>query len=329
MVNGETRAALQPSVGQSQPHSRYLRPALAGLLLLAAIAGVGAASTGTGTGGPWRGHPLAIGVAAELFLAVLLLALAMLARRSPMPGHLRSQLRYLLRWGTAVLMIAIAVIVFINYVANRHRSTLLKLLFPKTQKRPGQERTLPVRSHPVHTLHLTYLLYALIALLLVAAIAACVLVVVRRKPAWPAFADELAEEEGASLQRAVESGRDALRAVDDARAAIIACYLAMEGSLATAGTARAAAETPDELLARATASGLLHGPAAARLTALFYEARFSTHPLSGTAKADATTALDEISAELRVTAGTEGTMSGRSPASTGPVGTGPVGGAPP
>jgi hypothetical protein len=325
VVNGETRAAFQPSVGQSQPHSRYLRPALAGLLLLAAIAGVGAASTGAG--GPWSSYPLAIGVAAELLLAVLLLAVAMLARHSPMPGHLRSQLRYLLRWGTIVLMIAIAVIVFINYLATRHRSTLLKLLSPKTQKRPRQERTL-VRPHPVHTLHLSYLLYALIALLLVVAIAACVLVVVRRKPAWPAFADELAEEEGASLQRAVESGRAALRAVDDARAAIIACYLAMEGSLATAGTARAAAETPDELLARATASGLLHGPAAARLTALFYEARFSTHPLSGTAKADATTALDEISAELRVTAGTGGTTSGRGPASTGPASTGPVGGAP-
>jgi hypothetical protein len=72
----------------------------------------------------------------------------------------------------------------------------------------------------------------------------------------------------------------------------------MEGSLADAGTARAAAETPDELLARATASGLLRGQAASQLTALFYEARFSTHPLSGTAKADATAALNEISWRL-------------------------------
>ena len=64
------------------------------------------------------------------------------------------------------------------------------------------------------------------------------------------------------------------------------------------------------------------------LTALFYEARFSTHPLSGTAKADATVALDEISVELRATGRTEWTMSGNGPASTGPASTGPVGGAP-
>ena len=319
MVNGERRVR-QASGGPSQSHSRYLRPALAGLLLLAVIAGVGAASTGAGAGGPWRGYPLAIGGAAELVLAVLLLALAILARRTPMPGHLRSELRYLLRWGTFVVMVAIAVIVFVNYLASRHQSTLLKLLFPKIKKRLGQERTPLVRPRPVHAPHLTYLLYALIAVLLAVAISACVLVVVRRKPTWPAFVDELADDESASLRRAVESGRAALHAVDEARAAIIACYLAMEGSLATAGTARAVAETPDELLARATASGLLHGPAAARLTALFYEARFSTHRLSGTAKADATTALDEISAELRVTAGTKGTMTGRLPASTGPVG---------
>ncbi len=52
----------------------------------------------------------------------------------------------------------------------------------------------------------------------------------------------------------------------------------MEDSLASAGTARAAAETPDELLTRAAASGVIHGEAAASLTGLFYEARFSTHP---------------------------------------------------
>jgi hypothetical protein len=307
VANGETRVARQPSAGQSRP-SRYLRPALAGLLLLAAIAGIGAASPGIGTGGPLRGHPLAIGIALELLLAALVLALTFLARRSPEPGDLRRQLRYLLRWSTLALMITIAVVLFINYVAIRHRSNLLKLFRPRAKPVPRQ--TQPARPRELHGPHLTYLVYALIAVLLVVAIAA--------------FVDELADEEdGASLQRAVESGRAALQAVGEARAAIIACYLAMEGSLATAGTARAAAETPDELLARATASGLLHGPAAARLTALFYEARFSTHPLSGSAKTDATTALDEISSELRATARTDLTMSDRGPATAGPVGGAP------
>ena len=93
-------------------------------------------------------------------------------------------------------------------------------------------------------------------------------------------------------------GRAALAGVDDARAAIIACYVAMERSLAERGTARAAADTPDELLARAVASGVVRGGAAGRLTALFYEARFSTHPLDGGQRDAASAALDELAAEL-------------------------------
>ena len=59
-------------------------------------------------------------------------------------------------------------------------------------------------------------------------------------------------EDPEDLREAVESGRSALRTIDDARAAIIACYVAMENSLAERGAARAVADTPDELLARAT-----------------------------------------------------------------------------
>ena len=58
----------------------------------------------------------------------------------------------------------------------------------------------------------------------------------------------------------MESGRSALRTVDDARAAIIACYVAMENSLAERGAARAVADTPDELLARATRAAWCAGP---------------------------------------------------------------------
>jgi len=52
-------------------------------------------------------------------------------------------------------------------------------------------------------------------------------------------------DEDPDLSRAVQSGHAALRQVDDARAAIIACYAAMERSLAKAGAARGQAETPD------------------------------------------------------------------------------------
>ena len=101
------------------------------------------------------------------------------------------------------------------------------------------------------------------------------------------------------LRAAVTSGRAALRELDDARAAIIACYVAMEKSLAKKGAARAAADTPDELLTRATAEGIVHGTAAARLTRLFYEARFSRHRLTDADREQADRALDELAGELR------------------------------
>jgi hypothetical protein len=76
----------------------------------------------------------------------------------------------------------------------------------------------------------------------------------------------------------------------------------MEASLAERGAARAVADTPDELLARATDSGVVHGTAAGRLTALFYEARFSSHPLDRSQRDAAERALDELAAALAGTA---------------------------
>jgi len=74
--------------------------------------------------------------------------------------------------------------------------------------------------------------------------------------------------------------------------------VAMERRLAEGGTARGAADTPDELLARAVASGAVRGGAAGRLTALFYEARFSTHPLGAGQRDAASAALDQLADEL-------------------------------
>jgi hypothetical protein len=129
-------------------------------------------------------------------------------------------------------------------------------------------------------------------------------------------------EDSEDLREAVESGRSALRNIDDARAAIIACYLAMEASLAERGTARAIADTPDELLARARATGILRGTAASRLTALFYEARFSTHPLDHRQRDAAEQALDELAAALAETAPVEPDGAGIGGAGIGGAGIG-------
>src|SRR5215470_14430302 len=73
---------------------------------------------------------------------------------------------------------------------------------------------------------------------------------------------------------------------------------AMEASLATAGSPRRAADTPEELLNRAEGDGIIRTPAARRLTALFREARFSPHELADAQRQAALTALGDIADDL-------------------------------
>ena len=156
----------------------------------------------------------------------------------------------------------------------------------------------PSQPEPSFHIPLTAILYALLIVVLVAAVVLSVWWARRFRPSFGTSSDGFIAEDPEDLREAVESGRSALRTVDDARAAIIACYVAMENSLAERGAARAVADTPDELLARATKSGLVRGTAAARLTALFYEARFSSHPLGRGQRDAAEQALDELAAAL-------------------------------
>ena len=55
---------------------------------------------------------------------------------------------------------------------------------------------------------------------------------------------------------------------------------AMERVLAEHGAAGRSADTPAELLDRAVGAGLIRSDAALRLTELFREARFSSHPMA-------------------------------------------------
>ena len=100
------------------------------------------------------------------------------------------------------------------------------------------------------------------------------------------------------LAAAVAAGTSALGAAAGARAAIISCYAAMEESLSAAGSPRLAADTPEELLNRAVGTGAIRTPAAARLTVLFREARFSPHRLGDEERTDAQAALDDIARDL-------------------------------
>jgi hypothetical protein len=260
------------------------------------LAGVRAAGPAVAGVGRLHSDPLALAGGFEFVLAMLLGALWLIARRRPKPGYPAALLR---RGLLRVILLGMAVIAVLAGLSSLH-------LRPGHRARPivrATPRPLGPRSArggaASHNVSVTYLGYALLALLLLAAIVACVVFILRRLPAASA-ADSvlLPDEDDESLRDAIESGRRALRSFDDAQAAIIACYVAMEASLAGAGTVRAAAETPDELLARAVGSGLLQGSAAGQLTTLFYEARYSSHALPATARDAAARALDAISAEL-------------------------------
>lgn len=139
--------------------------------------------------------------------------------------------------------------------------------------------------------------YVLLALAgLAAVVVAAVLVGRRRRRAGTG----LAAESAPTLSRAVEAGRAALRTVDDDRAAVIACYAAMEEALAEHGVGRTAPETASDHLRRAADSGILELPQVRRLVELFARARFSEHPIGPDDREAARSVLHAFGSRLAV-----------------------------
>ena len=84
------------------------------------------------------------------------------------------------------------------------------------------------------------------------------------------------------------------------REAIIACYAAMEQALAGAPTtAPRASDTPSEVLARAVATRALSDGTASPLVDVFAEARYSTHVMTEQHRQTAERALRSVLGELR------------------------------
>ncbi|WP_282082394.1 DUF4129 domain-containing protein [Streptomyces tendae] len=164
---------------------------------------------------------------------------------------------------------------------------------------PGQRHG--STDHSSLPLHLVLVLLAAVAVVLV------VVAVVRRLrrfglrvPQRPGLAGSATQDDDARLLlSAVHSGRRALAGTGaDARAAVIACYAAMEDALAASGVPRHASDSPADLLSRAAGAGFAPGSAAPSLTALFREARYSSHPMDASHRAAAADALEEIASLL-------------------------------
>ncbi|MFD7414038.1 DUF4129 domain-containing protein [Kitasatospora purpeofusca] len=282
--------------------------------VLVTLAGLLLAASALRPDGGLLGAPLAeVPVQAVGF--VLLLALGWLIAVGRFALRFRAEVRHLvgptpwaerLREAAAVLLpgAAVAVPVLMFLFHNRadtgpdgpHRAPPLPpvpTVAPPEPSEPAPGGSLPGVVQA--------LFGVLLAVLVIAVVVGVVLllrrlrVVRRRRPAAPLPAAPARSED--ALAAAVVTGRRALTGAD-ARAAVIACYAAMETSLAASGLSLRAPDSPTELLERAMADDRVDPVHARDLTALFREARYSTHPMDETHVRRARTALDALAGRL-------------------------------
>jgi Domain of unknown function (DUF4129) len=274
------------------------RLALAACLLAVVAVALRVSLPAPALNGPFRHDGVRIGVVLEAVLACLLVVLMIRHSRAPRDAVLAARLRKLLTYVIVIGLVGIP----LAYVLSRHAPPLRPVPIHNSKAASGARLHL---LHPGNSSTGALIVGIILAVLAAAGLAYLIVVLLRgriwlgfrRGPGGLAIEPDVQDDES-ELREAVASGQKALRRFDDARAAIIACYVAMEESLARAGTARAAADTPDELLVRAAEQGLIRGDAAARLTALFYEARFSSHPMPLRQRDEAQQALAELARSL-------------------------------
>jgi hypothetical protein len=255
------------------------------LLIAVTIVGlIGAVARPRWTG-PLHEQAEVIGIVLEVVLAALLIVtLRLRGDSSEVALRLRAGLKALL----PAMMVALLIVLLIG--AHLHFNGTIHAHPPVSATPPAAGHPKPVGSAGKSGFPI-WILWVLGIVALLAAIALALKLATRRpQPRVPRPGGLAVDPE--ELKTALDEGAAALRATDydDARKAIIACYVAMERRLGDKNDA----ETPDELLGRATRDGLIHGPAAGRLTGLFYEARFSTHPLGADKREQALAALDEL-----------------------------------
>ena len=182
---------------------------------------------------------------------------------------------------------------------------------PSTAPTPGTNASRPPQPPDVgpdrDVLHYLIAATAALGVLLAVSTVGAVVAARRRRVAEPpSFAAELprpatAPSTSESLVRAAEVGLaeigDRSR---DPRAAIIACYAAMERELSRVpGAVPQDFDTPTEVLARAVENHALHVDSAAELVNLFEEARFSPHVMSEAHRTSALGVLQLVLADLR------------------------------
>jgi len=258
------------------------------------------------------------GVVALLSVSMLLMAFAMLHRRSGPPRPPAREFApdprggrrgWNLRLGLIALGLLIAWLLAV-LVLNRlgvgldSEQIASPDAVPAPAGAPPSDPT-PAAAPSTPRNDTSRLLIAATAALLVMMVVATVLSAIRRprRQALPVSSAADAENPAGSEPLALAAERGLAEVANPnlpPREAIIACYAAMEQALAGApNTAPQASDTPSEVLARAVATRALSSANATPLVKVFAEARYSTHLMTEQHRQTAERALRSVLGELR------------------------------
>jgi len=210
--------------------------------------------------------------------------------------------------GAAVLVVWLLAVWLLSHFVTLNIGGQPPAAPPSSAPAPGTNASRPPQPPDVgadrDVLH--YLIAATAALFVLIVVGAVVAARRRRVEEPPTVAAEMprpptAPSTSESLVRAAEVG---LAEIGDRsrepRAAIIACYAAMERELSRVpGAVPQDFDTPTEVLARAVENNVLHVDSAAELVNLFEEARFSPHVMSEAHRMSALGVLQLVLADLR------------------------------
>ena len=234
----------------------------------------------------------ALAVAEGVGLVAFIVVLAMARPVRPKKEDLDELPRPPIRWWVKTLgvLLALAALAAPPFVLLEEKGR--KRPIPPVAVRPGLSPSQqaghlvnPAASNPW-----PILVGMLVAIVAVVALALATRV--KRIPGTPR------KRSASALLDALAAGHDALTGGGDPRQAIIACYAALERGFAAVGSAPAAADTPAEVLTRATEAGIVMSDSAGVLTGIFRRARYSTQPMTDVDSGQAATALAQMRAEL-------------------------------
>ena len=279
---------------------RWVPVVVVGLFLVAVVL-VASATSPARQGDSTATDLVVVGLAALVAAAAVGLAVTAWLRRRPTNGPTAvddtdSALRILRRQRLVATAITV---ILLGLLVGAVASYLERNAPPRTEVRPQTTgTTLPERTRLADAGGTTSGTWRLLlaAGLAVGAVGAAV-VAMRSRAAAGRGTGEADTSVAAAIDAAI-ADLDDLGDDADNRRVVIRCYARMERAAALGGVPTSAADTPRDLVARIVAGTSADPAACRRLGELFERARFSTHPVDDSMRAEAADTLRTIRAAL-------------------------------